>query len=57
MSGLIPCSPAYDNSRFCFYEFAKLAHEHHLQVLPSLHKPDFVSFTGTLKATPPNGIH
>jgi hypothetical protein len=36
---------------FAFWKFAKPAHEHHLQVWPTLRKPDFVPFTGTLKAT------
>jgi len=42
---------------FAFWKFAKPAHEHHLQVCPTLRKPGFVTFTGTLKATPPNGIN
>jgi hypothetical protein len=34
---------------FVFEEDTKPAHEHHLQVLPSLRKPSSVPFSGTLK--------
>jgi len=42
---------------FAFLKFAKPAHEHHLQVFPTLRKPASESCAGTLKATQPNGIN
>jgi len=42
---------------FAYMKFAKPAHEHHLQVLPTLRKPASESCAGTLKATKPNGIN
>ena len=41
---------------FAFWKFAKPVYERHLQVCPTLRKPGFVTFTRTLKATPPNSI-
>jgi hypothetical protein len=36
---------------FAFWKYAKPAHEHHLQVLPPLRKPDLFHLPGLKKAT------
>jgi hypothetical protein len=42
---------------FAFLKFAKPAHEHRMQVLPTLRKPGSLPFIGTFeKATKPNGF-
>jgi hypothetical protein len=42
-----PTLLANNNSRFCFLKYTKPAHEHYLQVLPTLLKPASPPSTGT----------
>jgi len=42
---------------FAFWKFAKPAHEHHLQVLPTHASLVLSHLTGLKKLQPPNGIN